>query len=253
MLVASWNVNSLKSRLAHVTDWLALQKPDVLMLQELKGLEFPREPFEKLGYHCASVGQKAYNGVAIVARKPFDVTATALPGDASDTQARYLEITTGDLKLVNIYLPNGNPVGTPKFDYKLAWMDRLKKRMTALKRTGNAVIIGGDFNVIPEDIDCFSPKYWKDDALFQPEPRERFRRFLKTGYVDAFRHFNKESGHYTFWEYFRDQFGKNQGIRIDHFLVSPAAAKRMTGCVIDRQPRGLVKPSDHAPIVLALK
>lgn len=253
MLIASWNVNSIRSRQDHVVDWLTANEPDLLMLQELKALEFPSAAFEAIGYTCAAVGQKAYNGVAILARTPFKVKATALAGDESDTQARYLEIKVGDLTVINIYLPNGNPIGTAKFEYKLAWMDRLKKRMTALKKTGKPVVIGGDFNVIPEDIDCFSPKYWKNDALFQPEPRARFRGFLKAGYVDAFRHFNNEPGHYTFWEYFRDQFGKNQGIRIDHFLVSPGAAKRITGCVIDTQPRGLLKPSDHAPIVLALK
>jgi exodeoxyribonuclease-3 len=253
MLIASWNVNSLKSRLPHVLDWVEAHRPDALMLQELKSLDFPNEPFERLGYHCAWVGQKAYNGVAIVGRKPFDVDATSLPGDATDTQARYLETTINGVKIVNIYLPNGNPVCTVKFDYKLAWMDRLKKRMSALKRNERPVVIGGDFNVIPEDIDCFSPKYWKNDALFQPEPRERFRGFLKLGYSDAFRHFHDGPGHYTFWEYFRDQFSKNQEIRIDHFLVSSAAAKRMVMCVIDKQPRGLPKPSDHAPILLTLK
>lgn len=253
MLIASWNVNSLKSRLPHVLDWLRAHEPDVLMLQELKSLDFPAAEFEALGYHCAAVGQKTWNGVAIVAREPFDVKATALPGDSNDKQARYLEIALGDLTIVNIYLPNGNPVGSPKFDYKLAWMDRLKKRMSALKRNGKAVVIGGDYNVIPEDIDCFSTRFWKDDALFQPEPRARFRGYLENGYTDAFRKFNEGPGHYTFWKYYRNQFSKNQGIRIDHFLVSPAALKRITGCAVDVQPRGLPKPSDHAPIILAMR
>jgi exodeoxyribonuclease-3 len=253
MIIASWNVNSIKSRLGHVTAWLKKNKPDVLMLQELKGAVFPEDEFSALGYECAYVAQKTYNGVAILSRQPMKVVSRSLKGDTEDSHARYLEVTIGDLRLINIYLPNGNPVGTEKFLYKLAWMDRLKKRLIALKKAKTPVIIGGDFNVIPEDIDCFSPKYWKNDALFQPEPRQKFREYLELEYIDAFRHFHKDPGHYTFWEYFRDQFSKNQGIRIDHFLVSPDLKKRLKGCAIDKEPRGKLKPSDHTPILLAVK
>lgn len=252
MLIASWNVNSIKSRQKHVVGWLKKRRPAVLMLQELKGENFPAEVFEALGYRSAHVAQKAYNGVAVLSRHPVKIVATALTGDREDSHARYLEVEIKKLRLINIYLPNGNPVGTEKFAYKLAWMDRLHKRLKALLKAGTSAVIGGDFNVIPEDIDCFSPKYWKDDALFQPEPRERFRKFLDLGYTDAFRHFNQQPGQYTFWEYFRDMFAKNQGIRIDHFLVSPALKKRLKGCVIDKAPRALVKPSDHTPIVLEI-
>ncbi|MCE3224894.1 MAG: Exodeoxyribonuclease [Nitrospira sp.] len=253
MLIASWNVNSLKSRLSQVVSWLKTQTPDVLLLQELKGTEFPVDAFRSIGFHAEFVAQKAYNGVATLSRHPIKVVSTTLAGNQSDSHARYLETTIKDLRIINIYLPNGNPVGTEKFDYKLAWMERLKKRLAILKKRNVPTIVGGDFNVIPEDIDCFSPKYWKNDALFQPEPRERFRGFLKAGYVDAFRHFNHEPGHYTFWEYFLDHWSHNRGIRIDHFLVSSSLQARMTGCLIDKGPRGLIKPSDHTPIILAIK
>ncbi|MDB5491806.1 MAG: hypothetical protein JWO78_1655 [Micavibrio sp.] len=253
MIIASWNVNSVKSRLGHVKDWLEQHHPDVLMLQELKGSEFPVAEFTAIGYQCEFVAQKSYNGVAILSRHPIEVVSRKLAGDATDTQARYLETNINDLRVINIYLPNGNPVGTEKFQYKLDWMDRFKKRLASLKKAGIPVIIGGDYNVIPEDIDCFNPKYWKNDALFQPEPRECYRAYLKMGYIDAFRHFNPEPGQYTFWEYFRQMFNKNQGIRIDHFLVSPLLKKRMTGCMIDKEPRAREKPSDHTPIILAIK
>lgn len=253
MIIASWNVNSIKSRLPHVSGWLAENGPDVLMLQELKGLAFPEAAFGELGYTSSWVSQKGYNGVAIVSRHPIRVISRKLAGDRADSHARYLEAEIKGLRLINIYLPNGNPVGTEKFAYKLAWMDRLKKRLAALKKAAAPAVVGGDFNVIPGDIDCFSPAYWKNDALFQPEAKARFQAFLDLGYTDAFRHFHKGPGHYTFWEYFRDQFAKNQGIRIDHFLVSPALKSRMKGCAIDKAPRGLQKPSDHTPILLAIK
>ena len=253
MLIATWNVNSIRSRLTHVTDWVAEHKPDVLLLQELKTTEFPAEVFESLGYHAEHVGQKAYNGVATISRHPIEVVSRRLAGDDSDMQARYLEMNILDLRIINIYLPNGNPIGTEKFAYKLAWMDRLKNRMAALKRAKTPVIIAGDYNVIPEDLDCFSTKYWKNNALFQPESREMFRNYLKIGYIDVFRYFNDEPGQYTFWEYFRHMFDKNQGIRIDHFLVSPSLESRLDGCAIDKTPRAREKSSDHTPIIMAIK
>ena len=253
MLIASWNVNSIKSRLAHVVAWLNAQNPDVLLLQELKGAEFPKAAFEAIGFHAAYVAQKSYNGVATLSRHPLTVLSTSLAGDETDSHARYLETTINDLRIVNIYLPNGNPIGTQKFAYKLAWMDRLHKRLAAFTTEEVPAIVGGDFNVIPEDIDCFSPKYWKKDALFQPESRDRFRAYLKTGYIDAFRHFNQEPGHYTFWEYYLNHWAHNRGIRIDHFLVSSSLKGRLSGCSIDKGPRGLDKPSDHAPIILAIR
>ena len=252
MLIASWNVNSLKSRLTQVLTWLEEYKPDVLFLQELKGLEFPASTFEGKGYQTAHVAQKTYNGVATLSRYPIEVVSTSLAGNDADSHARYLETQINGLRLMNIYLPNGNPIGTEKFEYKLAWMDRLQTRLIELKNDGILTIVGGDFNVIPEELDCFSPKYWKNDALFQPEPRARFRALNQLGYVDAFRYFNQEAGQYTFWEYFREMFRKNQGIRIDHFLVSRLLQPRMTSCTIDKGPRALEKPSDHAPILLTI-
>lgn len=252
MRIGSWNVNSLRARLSQVLTWLTTYQPDVLLLQELKGTDFPFDAFQGLGYHSECVVQKTYNGVAILSRHPVTVHATSLAGDHGDSHARYLEATISDVRIINIYLPNGNPIGTDKFQYKLAWMDRLTKRLATLREEAVPTVVGGDFNVIPEDIDCFSPKYWKHDALFQPEPRKRFRNWLELGYIDAFRHFTKEPGHYTYWEYFRDQWAKNRGIRIDHFLVSSPLEPRLTACTIDKGPRGLPKPSDHAPIVLAL-
>ncbi len=253
MIIASWNVNSIKSRLPQVLDWLSKNKIDVLMLQELKGLDFPAEAFRNAGYQSAFVAQKAYNGVATVSRYPIGVVSETLKGDAKDSHARYLETDINGLRLINIYLPNGNPIGSEKFAYKISWMRRLKKRLAALQKAGDPAIVGGDFNVIPTDLDCFDPKYWRNDALFQPEAKQKYQELLNTGYIDAFRRFHAEGGHYTFWEYFRDHFRKNNGIRIDHFLVSSLLEKKLVSCTIDKNPRAADKPSDHTPIVLKIK
>ena len=255
--LATWNVNSIRARLEHVLTWLRSETPDLLLLQELKGLDFPSLPFEELGYTSVAVTQKTYNGVAVLSRMPIETLSTTLPGDAEDSHARFLETRIasplGALRVVNIYLPNGNPVGTDKFTYKLAWMDRLRERMNRWLEDGTPTAIGGDFNVIPEDIDCDKPANWVRDALFQPEPRSRYRAMLATGYVDAFRTLHPEQGgHYTYWDYFRDAFQRNRGIRIDHFLLSPTLARRLTECTIDRTPRGFEKPSDHTPIIVTL-
>lgn len=237
----------------HVRTWLEAKKPDVLLLQELKGTDFPALLFQELGYHSAFVTQKAYNGVAILSRAPIEVVNTTLMGDEADSHARFLEAIVENIRMVNIYLPNGNPVGTDKFDYKLAWMDRLMKRMRAWLQSETPVLIGGDFNVIPEDIDCHKPASWIHDALFQPEPRAYYRAMLEMGYVDAFRSLHPGlAGQFTFWDYFRLAFEHNRGIRIDHFLLSPALASRLESCEIDKGPRAMEKPSDHTPIVLRL-
>lgn len=253
MKIASWNVNSIRVRLEHVTKWLEARKPDVLLLQELKGTEFPDSAFQRLGYEAVSVTQKAYNGVAILSRHPIQTVCTALVGDAADANARYLETIINDIRIVNIYLPNGNPPGSDNFSYKIAWMNRLKNQMTTWQQEKSRVLIGGDFNVIPEDIDCHKPSSWIHDALFQPEPRALYRALLDLGYTDAFRCLHPgESGQFTFWDYFREAFKHNRGIRIDHFLLSPGLAKQLVSCVIDTEPRGLEKPSDHAPIMIDL-
>ena len=251
--VASWNLNSVRSRLPHVTSWLKVHEPDVLLLQELKGTEFPSEDFKSLGYESVAVTQKAYNGVAILSRHQIKTIATALVGDDSDIHARFLEVIIRDIRIVNIYLPNGNPVGGEKFLYKLAWMDRLIQQMVRWKNDAVPTLIGGDFNVIPEDIDCHKPASWIHDALFQPEPRARYRAMLDMGYTDAFRTLHvDETGQFTFWDYFRQAFQNNRGIRIDHFLLSPALANRLESCEIDKVPRGQEKPSDHTPIIVTL-
>lgn len=253
MRLASWNVNSIKARLDIVTAWLQSAAPDVLLLQELKGLDFPAEVFERLGYQSVAVTQKTYNGVAILSRHPIQLVTKTLQGDEQDSHARFLETMIQGIRVVNIYLPNGNPVGTDKFGYKLAWMDRLRQEMTAWIEDGIPTVIGGDFNVIPEDIDCDKPANWVRDALFQPETRERFRAMLASGYVDAFRALHPEAaGQYTYWDYFRQAFERNRGIRIDHFLLSPSLAGRLKTCSIDRTPRTAEKPSDHTPIVVEL-
>jgi exodeoxyribonuclease III len=254
MKIASWNVNSIRARLDIVSTWIKEQQPDVLMMQELKADEFPALVFQALGYESVAVTQKAYNGVAVLSRLPMETVRTTLAGDEADSHARYLEMTIGGIRMVNIYLPNGNPVRSEKFLYKLAWMDRLINEMAAWRRQGLSVAVGGDFNVIPEDIDCHKPSSWVRDALFQPEPRERYRALLGLGYVDAFRSLHPvETGQFTYWDYFRQAFENNRGIRIDHFLLSPDVAERLKSCVIDRGPRGLEKPSDHTPIIMELR
>jgi exodeoxyribonuclease-3 len=247
-------VNSVRARLDHVTAWLGEHRPEVLLLQELKGTEFPADAFAKLGYEAATVTQKAYNGVAVLTRLPMRTISSTLAGDEQDSHARYLEMVIDGIRIVNIYLPNGNPVGTEKFDYKLAWMDRLLTQMSRWLKDEVPTVVGGDFNVIPEDIDCHKPASWARDALFQPETRSRYRALLEIGYIDAFRALHPgETGQFTFWDYFRMAFENNRGIRIDHFLLSPALAGRLEACVIDKAPRMLAKPSDHTPILLTLR
>ena len=254
MKIASWNVNSIKARLDPVKNWLEENLPDVVLLQELKGVEFPSETFRTLGYESIAVTQKAYNGVAILSRLPVKAVSKSLAGLEVDFHARFLEVIVKDLRIVNIYLPNGNPIGTEKFEYKLDWMDRLRAQMKRWLTSDIPTIVGGDFNVIPEDIDCHKPASWIGDALFQPESRERYRGLLELGYIDAFRSLHPgEKGQFTFWDYFRQAFEHNRGIRIDHFLLSPHLMIRLKSCEIDKGPRALAKPSDHTPIVLTLE
>jgi exodeoxyribonuclease III len=254
MEIASWNVNSIRSRLEQVTAWLKERQPDILLLQELKGTEFPAETFKALGYASAAVTQKTYNGVAVLSRMPLKTISTTLAGDELDSHARFLEVQVKGVRIVNIYLPNGNPIGSEKFAYKLAWMDRLKVQMERWLKDPVPTLVGGDFNVIPEDIDCHKPASWVHDALFQPEPRARYRGLLELGYTDAFRSRHPgATGQFTFWDYFRQSFEHNRGIRIDHFLLSPKLTGRIESCEIDKRPRAQQKPSDHTPIVLTLR
>ena len=252
MKIVSWNVNSIKARLEHVKRYLEEESPDVLMIQELKGLEFPSESFESIGYQSISVPQKAYNGVAILSKHPISVIHSALPNNEKDEQARYLEADINGLRLINIYLPNGNPAPGQKYSYKLEWMEHLHARLKNMTDTDTPFIIGGDFNVIPEDKDCHSPKEWKNDALFHLETRKIFRALLNLGLTDAFRVFNTHAKQYTFWDYQAGAWQKNNGIRIDHFLLSPTMADHLTSCTINKTPRGWDKPSDHTPIEIVI-
>ena len=250
--IATWNVNSIKARQEHVLTFLKTRQPDVLMIQELKGLEFSDSEFKTLGYDSVAESQKAYNGVAILSKHPITVLENVLAGDPADSQARYLEVSIQNMRLINIYLPNGNPVDTDKYTYKLSWMDRLKVKLQHLREAGHEFIIGGDFNVIPEARDCHDPKVWQNDALFRIETRRKFRELLHLGLTDAFRVYNQNPGRYTFWDYQAGAWDRNHGIRIDHFLLSPAMADRLQSCTIDTEPRGWDKPSDHVPVILEI-
>lgn len=252
MKIASWNVNSIKARKEHVLKYLNDSGLDVLMVQELKGLEFPADDFKAIGYHTAHVAQKAYNGVAVFSKEPIEVILSELPGDQSDEQARYIEVEIAGHRLIDIYLPNGNPYPGGKYDYKLNWMERLYNRLKTLRDQGIEFILGGDFNVIPFDQDCHDPKAWADDALIQPQSREAFRKFENLGLYDAFRLFNKNPGQYSFWDYQRGAWQNDHGIRIDHFLLSPYYVDRVQKCWIDKTPRGWEKPSDHTPIIIEI-
>jgi len=252
--IATFNVNSIKARMPNVLTWLDEFSPDIALFQEIKSTEetFPRMELEAAGYNIAISGQKSYNGVAIFSKTPLEVTQTRLPGDESDEQARYIEAVTetdaGVLRVASIYLPNGNPVTTEKFAYKLGWMERLIDHAHGLLELEEAVVLGGDYNVIPQDEDCYNPDAWRGDALFRPESRAAFRRLCALGYTEAFRNFHSKSGAYTFWDYQAGRWQNDEGIRIDHLLLSPQAADLLRDCQIDTKPRAQQKASDHTPI-----
>lgn len=258
MKIASWNVNSVRARLEVVTKWLEDANPDIACFQELKcqDPQFPAEPFEALGYNVAVHGQKSYNGVAILSKYPFDEVLPRLPGDDSDEQARYLEAVVstpkGALRVASIYLPNGNPLGTEKFDYKLAWMDRLHTHAQELLGYEEFLVLAGDYNVIPTDDDVYDPQAWQGDALFQPATIAHYRALLNLGLTDALRACTDETGLYTFWDYQAGAWQKDNGIRIDHLLLSPETADCLQTCQIDKTPRAWEKPSDHTPIWIEL-
>ena len=254
MKIASWNVNSINMRLPHVLDWLTKHKPDALLLQELKCTDdkFPLAEIEAAGYKAAVHGQKSWNGVAILS--PHDITdiRRGLPGDDSDEQARYIEASINGLRVASIYLPNGNPVDSEKYPYKLRWFDRLIAHARVLLAQDIPVVLGGDYNIIPEPRDCHDPAAWAEDALFRLDSRRKFRSLVHLGYTDAFRVLNDDSEQYTFWDYQAGAWPRNNGIRIDHLLLSPRAADRLKDCRIDREPRAAEKASDHTPIYAEL-
>lgn len=257
MRIASWNVNSVNARLENVLAWFEQAQPDVAVLQEIKCVDekFPTEAFERLGYNVAVHGQKTYNGVAMLSKTPLEDVTRGLPGDDADDHARFIEAVTGGatpVRVVGIYLPNGNPIGTEKFAYKLAWMDRLNRHAKALLAQEERMVILGDYNVIPEPEDADKPEGWLGDALFQPESRGAFRALKNLGLTDAYMQVDGAPGGYTFWDYQAGAWQRNHGIRIDHALLSPQAADRLKSCVIHREVRGTEKPSDHVPVVVEL-
>lgn len=261
--IATWNVNSVKARTEHIVRWLSREDaPDVLLLQELKCMTdaVPADRFREIGYETAAHGQKAYNGVAILSKLPMEEIVRDLPGNPDDDHARWIEAKIAGVRIAGLYLPNGNPIGdpdggapNPKFTYKLAWMDRMADRVSVLLESGDPLVLGGDYNVIPEPRDCYAPENWKDDALFRPESRAAFWRLQHLGLTDAFRsrHPGKERA-FTFWDYQAGAWPKDNGIRIDHFLLNAEAADRLEDCWIDRGPRGEEKASDHTPVVVRL-
>ena len=254
MKLATWNVNSIKARREAVLAWLKEAEPDVVCLQELKCTDdtFPAEPFEELGYNCAVHGQKTYNGVAILSKRPMEDVTPRLPGDDSDEHARYIEaVISGDkgvIRVGSIYLPNGNPVDSDKFPYKLEWMARLKRHAEGLLKLEEPLALMGDYNVIPTPDDVWDPKAWEGDALFRPESRAALRAIENLGFTDAWRACHAETHRYTFWDYQAGAWTKDHGIRIDHILLSPQATDHLKGCGIDKHVRGREKPSDHVPV-----
>ncbi|MGH6947958.1 MAG: exodeoxyribonuclease III [Kiloniellales bacterium] len=248
--IATWNVNSIKARLVNALAWVEAQKPDVLLLQEIKCIDdnFPRLEFEALGYKVESHGQKTYNGVAILSKSKIEAVRRGLPGGDDDQQARYIEATTFGLQVASIYLPNGNPVGTEKFSYKLKWLTRLRGHVAGLLRSELPSVLGGDYNVIPEPRDCHDPAAWMSDALFQPESRRALRSLIHLGLTDAFRGLHPQTVAYSFWDYQGNAFAADHGIRIDHLLLSPQAADRLSASGIDRDARAKEKASDHTPV-----
>ncbi len=258
MKLATFNINGVKARINALSDWLEERRPDVALLQEIKSVDeqFPNEHFEDMGYTVETHGQKGFNGVAILSRLPLEDVTRGLPGDDSDEQARYIEATViGDLRPVRIgclYLPNGNPAPGPKFDYKLAWMDRLKHRAEELLAREEPALLAGDYNVIPQAEDAARPEAWVEDALFRPESRAGLRRIENLGYTDAFRAQTRGPGHYSFWDYQANSWDRNNGIRIDHVLLTPQAADLLKASWIDREVRGREKPSDHVPVWVEL-
>ncbi|MEP3297364.1 MAG: exodeoxyribonuclease III [Pseudoruegeria sp.] len=253
MIIATFNINGIKARINALPEWLAERKPDVALLQEIKSVDenFPREVFEDMGYHVETHGQKSFNGVAILSKLPLEDVTRGLPGDDSDEQARWIEATVVGktaVRVCGLYLPNGNPTPGPKYDYKLAWMERLQARAAALLVAEEPALMAGDYNIIPQPEDAKRPEAWIDDALYRPESRAAYRKILNLGFTEAFRARIHGPDHYSFWDYQAGAWNKNDGIRIDHFLMTPQCADLLSDCQIDSEIRGRDKPSDHVPV-----
>ncbi|WP_227269394.1 exodeoxyribonuclease III [Roseobacter weihaiensis] len=258
MKIATFNINGIKARINALPDWLDDAQPDVALLQEIKSVDesFPRALFEDRGYNVETHGQKSFNGVAILSKRPLEDVMRGLPGDDSDDQARYIEATvmgeTQAVRLCGLYLPNGNPAPGPKYDYKLGWMARLHQRAKELLAQEAPFVMAGDYNIIPQAEDAAKPDSWREDALFRLESRTAFRKLLNLGLTEAFRARTPGPGHYSFWDYQAGAWNRNNGIRIDHLLLSPQAADLLTDCQIDKDVRGRDKPSDHVPVWIDL-
>lgn len=258
MRVATWNINSIRQRIEPLAAWLAERQPDIVCLQETKCVDeaFPREPFEAFGYNLALHGQKTFNGVAILSKIKFDEITAGLPGDHTDDHARFIEVTMslkgGVLRVASLYLPNGNPPNTDKYTYKIKWMDRLFQYATERLEMEEAFVLAGDYNVIPTADDVHNPALWTADALFLPQTRAKFRALTNLGLIDAIRAVSDDKGLYTFWDYQAGAWQKNWGIRIDHLLLSPQAADRLSAAGIDKHVRSWEKPSDHVPVWIDL-
>ena len=254
MKIATWNINGIKARIDVLCDWLEQASPDIVCLQEIKSVDdgFPAQRLEDMGYNVAVHGQKGFNGVAILSKIPFDEVNRGLPGSDEDEQARFVEgvfsTKDGALRVACLYLPNGNPVDSDKFSYKLSWMERLEKWLDSRLQLEEPLVLAGDYNVIPDPEDCHDPAAWEGDALFRPESREAYRRLLNMGMTDALRAVSEAGGEYTFWDYQAGAWQKNNGIRIDHLLLSPEAADGLRECAVDKYVRGWEKPSDHVPV-----
>tara|TARA_R100000935_G_scaffold423_4_gene1332 strand:- start:673 stop:1452 length:780 start_codon:yes stop_codon:yes gene_type:complete len=253
MKIATFNINGVKARIEELTTWLQDSAPDVALLQEIKSVDdgFPRQIIEDLGYNVETHGQKGFNGVAILSKLPLEDVTRGLPGDDEDEQARWIEATiVGDVavRLCGLYLPNGNPAPGPKFDYKLAWMDRLHARAKDLLTQEMPALMAGDYNIIPQAEDAARPDAWREDALFRPDSRAAFRRIVNLGFTEGFRARTSGPGHYSFWDYQAGAWNKNDGIRIDHILMTPQCADLMRDCYVEKDLRGREKPSDHVPV-----
>ena len=255
MKIVTFNVNGIRSRLAHLLVWLERESPDIACLQELKAEahSFPMLDIRARGYEAIWHGQRSFNGVAILAKtKPVEI-GRAMPGDPNDEQSRYIEADVGDVRVGCLYLPNGNPQPGPKFDYKLAWFDRLIEHAKTLYALKKPVILCGDYNVVPTDFDIYDPKSWRKDALLQPQSRERYQKLLDQGWVDALRHLYPKEKVFTFWDYFRNAYERDAGLRIDHLMLNAAVANRLLAAGVYRDVRGWEKASDHAPTWVQLR
>jgi exodeoxyribonuclease-3 len=258
MRIATWNINGIKARIENLLQWLQTSEPDIVCLQEIKSVDedFPRLEIEALGYNVETHGQKGFNGVAILSKLKFDEVIRRLPGEPDDVQSRYIEgvfsVNGRVIRIASIYLPNGNPLGSEKFPYKVSWMERLIAHAAERLSLEELLVLAGDYNIIPEPEDCFSPKAWKADALFQPESRRAYRRLKALGLTEAIRSTTDAPKTYTFWDYQAGAWQKNNGIRIDHILLSPEATDLLVSAEIEKSVRSWEKPSDHVPVVVEI-